>query len=72
MMMKFLCVSLLVVLGGATLDSDSFEAELLSVQFDVWAEEHGKEYHCEHEKTTRRDIWIQNHGKNTRLRSWEK
>lgn len=45
-----------------SIDKALFEQELLGLEFDAWAEEHGKEYEHTKEKARRFEIWRDNHG----------
>jgi hypothetical protein len=62
--MKFVSIfAFLATFVAATgLDQFSFETELMGIQFDDWAETHGKVYTCEHAKAKRFEIWRRNHG----------
>ena len=51
------------------LDKFSFETELLGIQFDSWAETHGKVYTCMHSKAKKFEVWRKNHGESN-VRVW--
>lgn len=63
--MKYLAIFAFLASAAASslrLDTASFEAELMGIEFHSWTEVHGKEYNCEHEKAKRFDIYRKNHG----------
>lgn len=65
--MKFVSILpfLASVVAAATLDLNSFETELMDIEFHSWIETHGKVYTCTHEKAKRFDIWKRNHGESS-------
>jgi hypothetical protein len=44
------------------LDANSFENELMSIQFHEWIDTYHKVYTCDHAKVKRFEVWKENHG----------
>lgn len=62
--MKFVSIFAFLAssVAASGLDQYSFETELMGIQFNTWADAHGKVYTCEHAKAKRFEIWRKNHG----------
>lgn len=65
--MKFVAIFAFLASSVASsgLDKYSFETELLGIQFDAWAEAHGKVFTCMHSKAKRFEVWRKNHGESS-------
>lgn len=61
--MKFVSIFAFLAssVAASGLDQSSFEMELMGIQFNTWADAHGKVYTCEHSKAKRFEIWRKNH-----------